>query len=107
MASLRVADYLDIKYEKRKKNKKPYMVWTQGAVISFKEGDFINSKDNSVALQVTYASRMGWDASLGIMYQGSVTYKEYVIKDKNYELLGNKTCNQMEFLKILITGKME
>ena len=100
-------DALNIKYEERKKNKKPYMVWTQGPVISFKDGDLINSKDNTIALQVTYASPMGWDESAGVMYQGNVTYKEYAIKDKAYELIRNKTCNQMEFLKILITGKME
>ena len=33
-------DALDLKYEQRMKNKKPYMVWTQGPLLRFKDGDF-------------------------------------------------------------------
>ncbi|MGL4767464.1 MAG: hypothetical protein ACRCV6_05230 [Formosimonas sp.] len=72
-------DSLDIKYEERKKDKKPYMIWTQGTVLNFKEGDFLQSKDFTRALQVQFSSPMGWDSSKGEMYQGSVLYLEYAL----------------------------
>lgn len=41
---------LDLKYEERKKNKKSYMVWTQGPILSFKDGDSFTARDNKTAL---------------------------------------------------------
>lgn len=54
-------DALDIAYEERKKDKKPYMVWTQGPILRFKEGDLIHSKDGCRAVQVTSALPVVWD----------------------------------------------
>ena len=50
---------LDLKFEERKKNKKGYMVWTQGPILSFKNGDFFTAKNGSTALQVQFADPMG------------------------------------------------
>ena len=94
-------DALDIRYDERKKDKKPYMVWTQGPCLRFKEGDLIHSRNGDRALQIQFASSMGWDVSNNEMYQGSVDYVEY---DSSYTKLGQRVCSQMEFLELLIRG---
>lgn len=100
-------DALDIKYEERKKNKKAYMVWTQGPLLSFKEGDMINSRDGNRIVQVRFASQMGWDASKNEMYQGSVVYSEYTPSNNTYLKLNEHTCTQMQFLQLLIHGEYD
>ena len=94
-------DALDIKYEERRRDKTPYMVWTQGPCLRFKEGDLVHSKDGSRVVQVRYASPMGWDVANNEMYQGSVDYVEY---DGSYTKIGQRGCSQMEFLELLIRG---
>lgn len=97
-------DALDIKYEERKKNKKPYMVWTQGPILSFKEGDVIHSKDGKRSVQVRFANQMGWDANKEEMYPGSVVYSEYAVSGNSLSKAGEHTCTQMQFLQLLISG---
>ena len=55
---------LDIKYEERKKDKKPYMIWTQGPFLNFKEAGLVHSQDGSRALQVQFATPIAWDSCL-------------------------------------------
>ena len=96
---------LDIKYEQRMKDKKPYMIWTQGPVISFKDGDFLTKKDDKNALQVIYSQPMGWDTSKNEMYQGSITYDYFEINNGKHIKTKTNTCNQMQLLELLIYGK--
>ena len=98
-------DALDIKYEERKKNKRSYMVWTQGPILSFKEGDLITSKDGKRSVQVKSADSMKWNKSKNEMYKGSVIYEEYKINNGKYEKSGTVTCSQMNFLELLIYGR--
>lgn len=97
-------DALDIKYEQRKKDKKTYMVWTQGPMLSFNEGDTFTSKNQDCALQIIFATGMGWDMAKNEMYQGSVVFEEFEIKNKQYTKVKQHTCCQMAFLEVLITG---
>jgi hypothetical protein len=98
---------LDIKFEQRKKNKKPYMVWTQGPILSFKDGDLIHTKDGKRAVQVQFASQMGWDPITDEMYQGSVVYYEYDTSETSPIKTNEYTCTQMQFLQLLITGEYD
>ncbi len=100
-------DALDIKYEERRKDKTPYMVWTQGPFLSFKEGDLIQARDGRSAVQVRFANPMGWDPTKGEMYQGSVFYSEYEVSEGVYTKLQERTCSQMQFLQLVIFGKYE
>jgi len=95
---------LDIKYEERKKNKQPYLIWTQGPILAFKEGDSIHSKDGSRTLQVQFANPMGWDSVKKEMCQGGVAYVEYARSDDSFTKQGEHTCTQMQFLQLLIHG---
>jgi|TARA_B110001469_G_C9558319_1_gene276934 hypothetical protein len=97
-------DALDLKYEQRVKNKKPYMVWIQGSILRFKDGDAIKSKCGSRAVQVQYANPMGWDTSKNEMYEGSVVYEDFTISDGKYMKSGQHSCTQMKFLEMLIYG---
>ena len=54
------------------------MVWTQGPILKFKEGDSLTSKDGKICVQVKFANQMGWDTEKGEMYKGAVIY------DKTY-----------------------
>ncbi len=98
-------DALDISYDKRIKEKKSYMLWTQGVQLSFKVGDSLISKDNKTSLQVKFANAMGWDPDKNEMYQGSIVFDEYDVDGHKYTKKKQHSCNQMEFLQILITGK--
>lgn len=100
-------DALDIKYEERKKNKQPYMTWTQRPLLSFKEGDFLHSADGKRAVRVRFANQMGWDASKGEMYQGSVVYSEYAESGNSLSKCSERTCTQMQFLQLLISDVHE
>jgi len=95
---------LDLKYEERKKNKKGYMVWTQGPVLSFKDGDSFTAKDNKTAVQVQFSNPMGWDSAKDEMYQGSVVFDEFTINNNQFIKIKQHSCSQMEFLKTLISG---
>lgn len=99
-------DALDISYEKRMFEKKPYLVWTQGPIIAFKEGDLITSKCGKMAVQVTYAVPMGWDTDSDEMYLGIVTYKNFAIRSGKFELVEEKSSDQMQFLGLLISGEI-
>jgi len=99
-------DALDIKYEQRKKDKKTYMVWTQGPMLSFHEGDTFTSKNQDCALQIVFATGMGWDTAKNKMYQGSVVFEEFKITNKKYTKVKQHSCDQMAFLEILITGSI-
>lgn len=98
---------LDIKYEKRMRDKKPYWTWTQGPIISFKNGDLIMSKTGETAVQVSYALPMGWDREIGEMYKGLVTHKLYSVKDNKFTVIGEKSVDQMQFLELLIYGEIK
>jgi hypothetical protein len=98
-------DALDIKYEERQKDKMSYMVWTQGPILSFKEGDLIQAKDGNSSVQVRFAERMGWDVSKAEMYEGSVVYAMYDLSGGPYTKLGEHSCTQMQFLELLIFGR--
>lgn len=100
-------DALDIKYEERRRNKKPYMIWTQGPILSFKEGDMIHSGDKKRTLQVRYANQMGWDESKSEMNQGSVFYSAYTTSNNEIAKIGDHTCTQMQFLQLLIAGEYD
>jgi len=95
---------LDIKYEERKKDKKGYMVWTQGPILSFKDGDNFTAKDNKTSLQVQFSNPMGWDSAKDEMYQGSVVFDEFIVNDQKHIKINQHSCNQMQFLKVLIGG---
>ena len=97
-------DALDIKYEQRMKDKKPYMVWTQGPILSFKDGDVLTDIDNKKAVQVLFANRMGWDTTNDKMYEGNVVYDTFKITNGQYIKGEQKTCSQMQFLSLLIYG---
>ena len=109
-------DALDIKYQERVKTVKSkdldsktqehryrYSVWTQGRLISFKEGDLLTSKDNEYFVQVNHANPMGWDPSANKMYFGSVNYSLY-LKAAGIKLVCSEGVNQLEFLNLLING---
>jgi hypothetical protein len=80
------------------------MVWTQGPILSFKNGDSFTAKNESTALQVQFANPMGWDSAKNEMYPGSVVFKEFTVKDNKFTELNQHNCNQMEFLTVLISG---
>lgn len=65
---------LDISYDERKKNKKAYMVWTQGPFLNFKSGDLLRSNDKSHVIQVRQATPMSWNNQSGQMNLGEVLY---------------------------------
>ena len=98
---------LDIKYEERKKDKKAFMVWTQGPFLSFKEGDMLHSKDGKQAVQVLSADRMSWDSKKAKMYEGAVVYTSLLKSDGSFTRLDKQTCTQMQFLKLLIRGEYD
>jgi len=98
-------DALDIKYEQRMKDKKPYMIWTQGPLINFNEGDTFTARDNKSAMQVLYATGMGWDTATNKMYLGSVVLDEFEINERKYTKIKQRTCTQMELLEMLIGNR--
>jgi DNA helicase-2/ATP-dependent DNA helicase PcrA len=98
---------LDINYIERKKDKKSYMVWIQGPILKFKEGDMLHSSDGTTILQVKNANPMGWDSSLGSMYEGTVLFEVYENINNKIRKLKSYTCTQMVFLEILITGEFD
>ena len=98
---------LGLKFEERKKNRKGYMVWTQGPILSFKNGDTFTSKNGNRGLQVQFASRMGWDSEKNEMYLGSVVFKEFTVDGNNFTEINQHDCNQIEFLDILISGVID
>ena len=95
---------LDIKHEQRMKNKKAYMVWTQGPIISFKEGDLIHSQDKSRALQIKEAKAISWDVVNNEMSQGYLLFDEYKLNNAVVIEVKQNKCTQMQFLELLIYG---
>ncbi len=95
---------LDLRYEQRTKNKKKYMVWTQGPCLRFKEGDILHSKCGSFALQIRYALPMGWDEEKDLMYEGTVLFDVFEINNGKYSKQFSHQVTQLEYLKILVYG---
>ena len=98
---------LDIKYEQRMKDKKPYMVWTQGPILSFKLGDLLTTRDEKKSAQVRFANQMSWNESKNEMYEGNVFFDVFEINNGKYIKTRNNTCNQMQFLEMLIYPERE
>ena len=88
----------------RKRNKCKVYLWTQGALISFKEGDLIQTRCGKRSVQVQYANPMGWDEATNDIYYGMVTYQESIFKNDNFQYKSTKHTTQIEFLKTLISG---
>ncbi|RZF81281.1 hypothetical protein EXT43_12650 [Pseudoalteromonas sp. CO109Y] len=98
-------DALDIKYEQRVKDKKPYMVWTQGPILKFKMGDTFPSKNGISTIQVQYGEQMGWDREKDEMFLGSVVFDLFEHVNNQYFFKQRYQCDQMMFLQLLITGE--
>ncbi|WP_064602820.1 hypothetical protein [Photobacterium sp. J15] len=92
---------LDLIFMDRVRNKRRVNLWTQGAIISFKEGDLIRSRCGQRSVQVKYANPMGWDEVKNDMYYGSVTYQESFFESGQSE---TKHATQLDFLSMLING---
>lgn len=99
-------DALDLRYIERIRDKKKVNLWTQGALLSFKEGDLITSRCKSKTLQVKLANPMGWDADNNEMYYGSVTFKFYGAEGGGFNCIYEKNVTQLEFLEMLIKGSL-
>lgn len=97
-------DALDLKYEQRVKDKKPYMIWTQGPILKFKMGDTFSAKKEDHTIQVQFGEQMGWDREKNEMFLGSVVFDLYKHENKKYIFEQRYQCDQMEFLQLLITG---
>lgn len=95
---------LDIKFEERMKDKKGYMIWTQGPILSFKDGDTFAAQNEKSALQVKFSNSMGWDPAKNQMYQGSIVFDRFDVSGYKHTKISQHSCNQMDFLKILISG---
>lgn len=100
-------DALDIKFEQRMKNKKPYMVWTQGPLINFTKGDWIHSKCGNKSVQVNFSSGMGWDSSIFQMYNGIVNFDRFEKINGSWVKVSSESLDQMAFLEMLIVGGSE
>ncbi|HDZ9327767.1 TPA: hypothetical protein RUZ39_001667 [Vibrio cholerae] len=96
-------DALDLAFQRRIEHKKTVHIWTQGPMISFKEGDLLHHKSGSIALQVKHAAAMAWDSDKNKMYYGYVNYQIFDFEKKTY-MKEDKTCTQLEFLDVLING---
>jgi hypothetical protein len=92
---------LDIRFETRVKNGKPFPVWTQGPCISFKEGDTLRRRDGTAMVQVRLAQPMGWNAAADAMYEGIVSYDHFEREDGAFVLKERIGGTQMEFLATL------
>ncbi|HDY7840673.1 TPA: hypothetical protein RQK35_003411 [Vibrio vulnificus] len=92
---------LDLQFIERVRDKKKVNLWSQGCIVSFKEGDLIYSHSGDRAVQVKYASPMGWDEAKNEMYYGSVTFDETNLLNGSSDVV---TLNQLEFLSLLIEG---
>lgn len=92
---------LDLLFMERVRNKKKIGLWSQGCIISFKEGDLIHSRCGQRSVQVKFAAPMGWDEAKNEMYYGTVTYNERNIEKGSMQ---SHTLNQLEFLTMLIEG---
>lgn len=79
-------------------------VWTQGHILSFKEGDNIQGLD-----VVIDAMPMGWDAPKNEMYLGHVTLGKISQLGKGASIIKNPTWSgtQIDFLELLITGNVK
>lgn len=102
-------DALDISYDERTETKdkkivRRYMLWTQGPIIHFKEGDLIHSMDGKTCVQVKLSNPMGWDQSKDEMYQGIVTFDIFEKSEGKIVPKDSRSTTQMDFLKILISG---
>ena len=97
---------LDLRFMERVRNKRKVHLWTQGALVSFKEGDTLVSRCRSRSVQVKYANGMGWDAAKQEMYFGSVIFKKHTIKNGVFSFVGEDNLTQLEFLEMLITGSI-
>lgn len=95
---------LGLRYEQRMKNKKPYMVWTQGPIIDFRAGDLLHIKTGEKSVQVNYALPMGWDVETESMYLGVLNYDVFEKNMSGWAKVRTEKSDQMAFLKLLING---
>ncbi len=118
-------DALDIKYQKRVKDKKPYWTWTQGRLFSFSEGDIIYDCPEAYfpslnwneqlqlinqMVQVHSATPAGYDKKKGEKeyYPGTIWFKTYRPNAERTELIEaeSHSCTQVDFVEFLKTGKI-
>ncbi len=111
---------LDIRYSERKKNKKPYWVWTQGADFSFAAGDIIYDtpdgykvwsealKSIKRCVQISEAKPAG-GAEEGDRYSGLVKAKVFRPNEKRSALCLEQELQmtQYDFVSYLIFGRPE
>lgn len=98
-------DALGLSLDQRFKGKKPYMVWTQGPYIYFKEGDTLSSKLGSVSLTVQMSTPMSRLRGSNSIDFGVVEFKIYKLtSDGKHRYHAIKTMDQYEFLEALIYG---
>lgn len=80
------------------------MVWTQGPLINFKEGDWIHSRNGNKSVQVVFSTSMGWDPSTLQMYNGVVNFDRFLKKGGSWVKVSSESLDQMAFLEMLIIG---
>ena len=96
---------LGLSYEERQKNKKKYYTWVQNSILAFKKGDLFESKCGNYFIQVNFGVPMGWDMERDEMYKGVVTFDQFLKTNKEgIKRKSSYSCEQPDFLKILITG---
>lgn len=112
---------LDLKFLERKKTEKKgekpksYWVWTQGPLLAFKMGDALynyhsDDRECYTMLQVYSAVSMSWDSEKDRMNEGEVSFRVFERSTQNGQFTmseaGDYEVSQMDFLIILITGKL-
>lgn len=96
---------LDIRLDKRKRNKKSYYIWTQGSAFAFQVGYQCQTRDGSTLVQVQSASSAGVQNN-GARNAGSVGVQVYKPGPKpgTWEKSDFLRMSQDEFVAFLITG---
>lgn len=100
-------DALGLSFDQRKKNKVPYMVWTQSPYIYFKEGDLLHSKCANYALQVKMSNAVRRVKGSDLIDYGLVEFAILKKTENRYRYHAMKTSTQYEFLRTLIYGLPE
>lgn len=97
-------DALGLSYDQRKKDKKPYMIWTQNPYIYFKEGDLLTSKCGNYNLQVKMSNAVRRVKESNSIDYGLVDFLIFKKSEGGYRYHAIKTMTQYEFLQTLIYG---
>lgn len=98
---------LNIYFLQRMVDKKPIMAWTQGVTLDFKTSTVFESTDDTSFIQISLGIEMCWDVESNSMFEGIVKFD--VFKRRNGKIVrhASYSANQIEFLKILITGDLD